>query len=130
MNNADQNSPAMNAEDLYKEEIFTDRRVGAIKRLSPVKGNGESDSSRQVIYAGETQILLGNNPLPINFEIEAASLAEAADKFNDAAQQAASDTLKKLQEMRREMQSSIVLPGQEGMGGVGAIPGGGKIRMP
>jgi len=120
----------MNAGDLYLEETFTDRRVGAIKRLTPITGDGATDSSRQILYTGETQILLGNNPLPIHFEIEAGSLGEAAEKFADAAEAAARDTLKRLQDMQREMQSSIVVPGQQDRRSMGGLPGGGKIQLP
>lgn len=133
MSSHELNQPTMNASDLYMEEIFTDRRVGAIKRLTPVDSDGQPDLGREVIYSGETQIVLGNNPLPINFEIDAKSLGEAAEKFADAAQEAAQDTLKRLKELQREMQSSIVVPGQEGMGGPASmanIPGAGKLQIP
>lgn len=117
---------SMNTNDLYREESFTDRKVGVIKRMTPVDSQGAEDSSRTVIYQGETQIMLGNNPLPINFEIEAASLGEAAQKFADEARKAAEDTIKRLEEMRREMQNQIVVPGQGGgMGGMGGGMGGG-----
>ena len=123
---------------LYREETFTDQKVGVIKRMTPVTPEGGADSSRQVIYRGETQILLGNNPLPIAFEIDASSLGEAAQKFADYAQSAAEDTIQRLEEMRRDMQNQIVVPGQGGggmpgggMGGMpgGGMPGGGKIQL-
>lgn len=120
----------MSSADLYREESFTDRRVGVIKRLTPVTGSGDTDSSRPVLYSGETQIMLGNNPLPIAFDIEAKSLGEAAEKFADEAHKAAEDTIARLKEMQREMASQLVIPGQGGgMGPGGAVPGG-KILMP
>ena len=70
--------PKMDAAELYREEIFTDRKVGSIRTLVPVKSDGSPDSARAIIYAGETQIMTHAGPLPINFEIEAASLGEAA----------------------------------------------------
>ncbi len=121
------NQIQMDSAALYREENFTDQKVGVIKRMTPVTPEGEVDSGRQVIYRGETQILLGNNPLPIAFEIDASSLGEAADKFADYAQVAAEDTLKRLEEMRRDMQNQIVVPGQ---GGGGGMPGGGMGGMP
>lgn len=128
MNQADSQPIDMDAAALYLEEVFTDRRVGVIKRLSPVTAEGTPDASRAVIYSGETQILLGNNPLPINFEIEAQSLAEATKKFSASAQTAAHNTIKQLEEMRREMASQIVVPGQGG--GMPGGLGGGKIQLP
>lgn len=119
----------MSTEELYREESFTDRRVGTIKRLTPVTPEGEPDSSRATIYSGETQIMLGNNPLPIHFDINAESLGEAADKFADEAHKAADNTIKRLKEMQREMASKIVVPGQGSMPS-GGIPGGGNIQLP
>ena len=126
MQETSDNQTQMDAAALYREEVFTDQKVGVIKRLTPVGAEGEVDSSREVIYRGETQILLGNNPLPIAFEIQARNLGEAAEKFTDEAQIAAEDTIKRLEEMRRDMQSQIVVPGQGG----GGMPGGGRGGMP
>jgi hypothetical protein len=75
--------------------------------------------------------MTGAGPLPISFEIEAATLAEAVDKFGDAAKEAIERTVRELQELRRQQASSIVVP-QGGMGGLGpgGLGGGGKIQMP
>ena len=123
----------VNPNDLYKEEVFTDRRAGTIRRLSPVTGNGDVDGSRQVSYIGQAQILTPMGSVPLAFEIDAASLDEAARKFSDAAQVAIAETQRELEEMRREAASSIVVPQGPGagMGGVGSgLPGGGKIKLP
>src|SRR5580765_3565488 len=64
--------PAM----LYREDVFTDRKIGVIRRLTPVKTDGSDDPGRATLYAGETQIMTSVGPLPVNFEIEAASLGE------------------------------------------------------
>src|SRR4029434_7945130 len=63
---------------LYLEEIFTDRRVGTIRRLTPVTQDGVRDQARPVLYAGETQVLTPAGALPIGFEITAGSLEGAA----------------------------------------------------
>ena len=114
---------------LYLEEIFTDRRVGTIRRLTPVVKDGERDPSRAVLYVGETQVLTPAGALPIAFEIGAGSLEEAAEKFGTLAREAIERTVKELQEMRRQAASSIVIP-QGGMPPVGGLGGGGKIQMP
>ena len=54
---------------LYLEEIFTDRRVGTIRRLTPVNKAGTRDQARPVLYVGETQVLTPAGALPIAFEI-------------------------------------------------------------
>lgn len=116
---------------LYREEIFTDRKVGTIRTLTPVKSDGSPDASRKTVYAGEAQILTNAGPLPISFEIDAKSLEEAAQKFAGAAKEAIERTMRELQELRRQAASSIVVP-QGGMGGLGpgGVPGGGKIQLP
>jgi hypothetical protein len=113
---------------LYLEEIFTDRRVGTIRRLTPVGKDGERDQARAVLYVGETQVLTPAGALPIAFEIGAGSLEEAADKFGQLAKEAIERTVKELQEMRRQAASSIVVP----QGPLPPMPGagGGKIQMP
>jgi hypothetical protein len=112
---------------LYLEEIFTDRRVGTIRRLTPVKKDGKRDEARAVLYVGETQVLTPAGALPIGFEIGAGSLEEAADKFGQLAREAIERTVKELQEMRRQAASQIVVP-QGPLPPVGG--GGGKIQMP
>ena len=127
--------PKMAPEDLYREEIYTDRKVGTIRTLVPVKKDGSNDASRPVLYVGETQIMTSVGALPINFEIDAQSLGDAAEKFGPLAKEAIERTVKDLQEMRRQAASSIVVPqggmgGLGGMGGPGGMPGGGKIQLP
>jgi hypothetical protein len=126
----------MDPAGLYREDVFTDRRIGVIRRLTPVTGQGADDPSRPTLYAGEAQIATSVGPLPINFEIEAASLEEAASRYADAAKVAVERTVHDLQELRRQAASSIVVP-QGGMGGLGGpgglpggMPGGGKIQIP
>jgi len=121
--------PKMDPAELYLEEVFTDRRVGTIRRLTPVTGQGTVDTARAVSYIGETQVMTSVGALPITFEIEAKNLAEAATKFGPDAKDAIERTVRDLQEMRRQQASSIVVP-QGGMGGMGGMPGGGKIQMP
>ena len=114
---------------LYLEEVFTDRRVGTIRRLTPVGKDGQRDASRAVLYVGETQVLTPAGALPIGFEIGAQSLEEAAEKFGGLAKEAIERTVKELQELRRQAASSIVVP-QGPVPGVGGIGGGGKIQLP
>lgn len=113
---------------LYMEEVFTDRRVGTIQRLTPIDAQGAPDASRPVVFVGQTQLMTRAGPLPLSFDIQAGTLAEAARKFADAANAAVEEAMQRLEEMRREAASSIIVP-QSGTPG-GGVPGGGKIRMP
>ncbi|MBX3664325.1 MAG: hypothetical protein KIT13_01750 [Burkholderiales bacterium] len=112
----------MDAASLYREDIVTDRKVGTIRRMTPLKIDGSDDGSRPTLYVGEAQIMTNAGPLPINFDIEAKDLAEAVEKFGDSAKEAVERTVRELQELRRQQASSIVVPG---MGGPGS-----KIQMP
>ena len=123
------NDIKIDPKQLYLEEIFTDRRVGTIRRLTPVGKDGERDQSRAVLYVGETQVLTPAGALPIAFEIGAGSLEEAAEKFGTLAKEAIERTVKELQEMRRQAASSIVIP-QGGLPPGGGMGPGGKIQMP
>src|SRR5258706_9797520 len=111
---------------LSMEEIFPNRCIGTIRRLTPVKADGQRDTARAVLYIGETQVLTPAGALPIGFEIGAGSLEEAADKFGQLAREAIERTVKELQEMRRQAASQIVVP----QGPLPPVSGGGKIQMP
>ena len=120
----------VDAKALYMEEIFTDRRIGTIRRLTPVNEEGQRDTARAVLYMGETQVLTPAGALPIGFEIGAGSLGEAAEKFGSLAKEAIERTVKELQELRRQAASQIVIP-QGGLPPAGGMGGpGGKIQMP
>ena len=119
--------PDMNPQELWLEEVFTDRRVGTIRRLTPVDGSGARDPGREILFIGETQVMSQMGALPINFALEAKSLGEAATMFGPAAKAGIERTVKELQELRRQQASSIVVA-QGGMPPMGM--GGGKIQMP
>ncbi|MBS0364438.1 MAG: hypothetical protein JSR67_01290 [Proteobacteria bacterium] len=120
----------LDAKGLYREDVFTDRRAGSIRRLTPVDVNGNADASRAVLYSGQTQLLTPAGVLPLGFEIEAATLDEALKKFPEGVKQALDQAIDEAREMRRESASRIVVP--EVGAGVGPGPGagGGKIKFP
>jgi len=111
-------------ENLYRVEVFTDQRSGSIRRMTPVDSDGNPDNSRQVRYIGEATAMTPAGSLPLNFELDGASLSEAARGFAEGAQQALTETVEELKRMQREQQNSIMVPGQEGPQG-GGFPGGG-----
>ena len=123
--------PSMDPASLYLEEVFTDRRIGTIRRLTPVKADATTDVARPVIYVGETQVMTQVGTLPIAFEIPAGTLEDAANQFGGLAKEAIDRTMKELQDLRRQAASSIVVPqgGLPPAGGMGG-PGGGKIPLP
>jgi len=126
------NEIRMDASKLYREETFTDNTVGTLRRITPVTAEGEVDPSRSVQFIGSTQVLTTAGPLPLTFEIEAGTLAEAAEGFGDAAKEAFEKTMEELKEMQRQQASQIVVPkgGVDPSGGMGGLGGGGKIQIP
>ena len=129
MNSPDtSNEIKMDASSLYREEVFTDNAVGTLRRLTPVTPSGDPDPSRSEQYVGSTQVLTNAGPLPLSFEIQAGSLADATEAFGDAAREAFEKTMEELKEMQRQQASSIVVPGS-GMDPMGGGRGGGKIQM-
>jgi len=120
----------MDASNLYREETFTDNKVGTLRRITPVTAEGEVDDSRPVQFVGSTQVMTSAGPLPLSFEIEADSLSEAAAGFGDGAKEAFERTMEELKEMQRQQASQIVVPGSGAGGGMGGMGGGGNIQMP
>jgi hypothetical protein len=114
---------------LYQEDVFTDRAAGTIRRLRPVNASGEPDPSRPVLFSGQTQLLTPGGVLPLGFEIEATSLEDAIAKFPQAVHEALNQAIEEAKEYRREAQSRIVVPEAGAMGGLGGVPGGGRIKL-
>ncbi len=125
----DARDPEMDASALYREEIVTDRRVGTIRMLTPITADGSDDGKRSKLFVGEAQMLTSMGPLPISFDIEATTLADAVAKYGDAAKEGFERAVRELQDMRRQQASSIVLP-PPGAAGAFGPGGGGKIQMP
>ena len=112
---------AMDPTQIYREETFTDRRVGTIRRLTPVTGDGSPDAARPVIFVGQAQVMTPMGAVPISFELDSSTLDDAIANFGDAADHAVQQTMRELQEMRREQASSLVIP--DGAGGALPNPG-------
>jgi hypothetical protein len=108
----------MDATQIYREETFTDRRVGTIRRLTPVSADGSVDSTRPEIFVGQAQVMTPMGAVPISFELDASTLNAAIEKFGVAAELAVQQTMRELQEIRREQASSLVIPDAAG----GALP--------
>ena len=123
--------PQMDAAALYQEEMFTDRKVGAIRRLTPVTA-----TARRRRAAGAV-------PRPGGDHDEHGAGARSTSKsrrdrstdavagFAPAAHAAIERTVQQIQEMRRQAASQLVVP-QGGMPNLGPGPGrgGGKIQLP
>jgi hypothetical protein len=128
--------PNPNANALYREETFSDQKVGAIRRMVPVTADGNPDPNREERFIGELTVMTPVGALPLTFEIPAKNLAEAVAGFAAAAEK----QLERMQdELRRlELEQSSLLAKQAlvggglgggglaggGLGGPGSAPGG------
>jgi hypothetical protein len=121
-----QTEARFDVDSLYREEVYTDRRVGTIRALVAVKADGTPDSTRPTLYMGQISVMTPMGTLPITFELPGPSLGEAISQFGEGAKIAMDDAMRELQQMRRESASGLVIPEP------GSVPpaGGGRIRMP
>ena len=99
-------------DNLYREEVYTDLKIASIRVLTPMTVDGQIDSSRPVLYTGETQLMSQMGALPVHAPIEAVNLAEAIEKFPDAVNEAVERLMEEAREMQRREASRIVVPGQ------------------
>lgn len=123
----------MDGAALYREEVFTDRRAGTLRRMTPVTQSGEFDATRPILFSGQTQLLTPAGVLPLMFDIDAKTMDEALTKFPEAVKKALEEAIDEAREMRRDAGSRIVVPeagaasALGGLGGPGMPPGGGRI---
>jgi hypothetical protein len=110
----------VDSNNLYREEVFTDLKVASLRRLTPVKIDGNLDLSRPMIFIGQTHVMTRAGPMPVEFGIEAKTLEEAAAKFPEGVQEAVAEMIDEARRMQREQASSLIIPGA----------GGPKIQMP
>jgi len=103
----------LDAKSLYREEVFTDLRVGTLKQLTPVTSDGSRDIGRPMAYVGETQLMSQVGPLPVQAPIEAENLQEAMERFPAAVQRAVEAMIAEVKELQRKEMSRIVVPGAE-----------------
>ncbi|MEI7705249.1 MAG: hypothetical protein WCK73_11700 [Deltaproteobacteria bacterium] len=122
----------MDPASLYREEMYTDRKIGTIRALIPITSEGATDLGRMTVFIGEAQIVTQMGPLPVSFEIDAPNLSAAVAAYGAAAKAGVERTIQQLQELRRQQASSIIVPGQDpGVLGGGGMPpglGGGGFR--
>ncbi len=103
----------LDAKNLFREEVFTDLRVGSIKQLTPVTSDGSRDIGRPMTYIGETQLMSQMGPLPVQAPIEADNLQQAMERFPVAIQAAVEAMISEVKELQRKEMSRIVVPGAD-----------------
>ena len=104
---------AVDAGNLYREELFTDLRVASLRRLLPVKADGTDDPALPPLFIGQAHVMSAAGPIPIQFPIEAATLDEALAKFPAGVKAAVEKMIAEVKELQREEASRIIVPGDE-----------------
>ena len=99
--------------NLYKEESFTDLKVGNIRRLTPVKPDGSEDKTRNTIFVGQTNLMTPNGPLPIQGVIRAKELQQAVKRFPEAMEEAVERMMEEAQKMKDQQGSEIITQQKE-----------------
>jgi len=112
---------SVDADNLYREEIFTDLKIATIRQMTPITADGANDPHRRTVFVGQTNLMTPAGSLPIQCRIEAANLKEAIQKFPEEAKKAIERVISEVRELEREEASRIVLPGE--------VPGGGQIKL-
>jgi len=101
----------IDANNLYKEESFSDLTYVSIRRLTPVKLDGSEDGSRQTLYTGMAQLMSPNGPVPVHCMIEGAtSLEDAVAKLPEAIEKTVQAMIAEAREMERQEASKLIVP--------------------
>lgn len=96
--------------NLWKEENYTDLKVGSIRVLTPIKIDGSPDEARQPTFSATTNIMTPGGSLPISGEIEATSIEEAVEKFPEAINAAVKQLQDDMIKYQQEQANRIVTP--------------------
>jgi hypothetical protein len=102
----------MDKSNLYREESYTDLKIGAVRKLVPVKEDGTDDAARSPLFMGQTQLMSPNGPLPVSCMIEAKNLSEAIDLFPAEVNAEVERIMAMAKQAQEKDASRIILPGQ------------------
>ena len=97
--------------NLYREEVFTDLNFATVRQLTPVNADGKTDSMRDVLFFGQTQMMTPEGSIPIQFHIDARDLRHALELFPEAVKKTLSEVIESAKEAQRQAESRIVVPG-------------------
>lgn len=100
----------IDASNLWKEEQFTDLKVGSIRKLTPITVDGEVDPARKATFSAVTNIMTPGGALPISGEIDAETLADAVKHFPEAIEAAIRQLQDDMVKMQQEQANRIVTP--------------------
>ena len=103
----------VDTDNLYREESITDLRAATIRQLIPIRPDGSDDPTRPRRFIGDTTLMTQMGPIPVQFPLDAPTLAEACSLFPEGIKGAIERLNERAREMAREESSRIVVPGQQ-----------------
>ena len=110
---------AVEKNNLYREESFTDLKAALIRCLTPIKPDGAIDESREKVLIAHTQLMSPQGPLPLQAPLEASTLSEAIEKFPEAMHKAMAEMIENVKRVQQEQEkakqeegSRIFMPGK------------------
>lgn len=75
----------IDSKELWRAEVYTDRKNGTINVMLPVDVYGQRDLTRKPIYQSVVGVNVGRGQEQLGFVIEAVTLREAVDGWESAA---------------------------------------------
>jgi len=112
---------AVDRNNLYRAESYTDLKVATIRCMFPITTDGSPDASRPKLFSAQTTLMSQAGPVPVQAPLDAETLDEAIEQFPQAINEAVARLVDEAREMQRQEASRIVVPGQS--------PGS-KIHLP
>lgn len=100
-----------NAQNLYREETYSDLTVGSIRQMTPVTADGAADPTRPLLFVGQAEVYTPQGPMPVQFPIEAGDLKQAMERFPEAMEAFVAHLIEQARELQRQEQSRLIVPG-------------------
>lgn len=100
---------SLDSKDLWRAEVYTDRKNGTINVMLPVDVHGQRDPTRKPIYQSVVALRTGDRDQQLGFVIDAVTLREAVDGWEAAAVKTITESLRVDEDAR--FRNSLLMPG-------------------
>jgi len=111
MNQMNMNEAQLDKDNLYREETYTDMKIGSLHKLIPIKLDGTMDESRPAHFSARTQLMSPAGPVPVQTELKAETLSDALEEFPAAISVAVEEMVTQAQKYQEEQEKK---PGHDG----------------
>ena len=111
MSQMNMNEAQLDKENLYREETYTDMKIGSLHKLIPIKIDGTPDESRPAHFTARTQLMSPSGPVPVQADLKAETLETALEEFPSAISVAVEEMVSQAQKFQQEQEKQ---PGDDG----------------